>query len=397
MRSIVLLLVIVVSTTLQAQIEVGEFGKGINITGKNESFSMNLGFRFQTLMTSDWTVNNDDLSQIDGFSPNFLIRRSRIKMKGHVYNPKLTYKVELALSDRDIAVSNSEPLLDTRIVLDAVFKWNFYKNFSLWGGQTKLPGNRERVVSSANMQLVDRSILNSRFNIDRDLGLQLRNYNTIGNVVIQEMFAISKGEGRNIRASNLGGLEYTGRVEILPFGKFASKGDYVGSAIKRESKPKLALGFTYDFNERAVKNRGNMGSFVRDAQGNFHGKNVYTIFADMMFKYQGWSFMAEYADRWTNGNNPIIYSGDVEIGKMFTGSSINLQGGYMFKNNVEVAARYAGVDTPDIVQGDQQEFRLGVSKYFVGHKLKVQTDLGYLENRYKNDGLTYRLQFEIHF
>ncbi|SFT81839.1 Phosphate-selective porin O and P [Lishizhenia tianjinensis] len=396
MRSVLLAVIVLISATLHAQVEVGEFGKGINVTGKNESFSMNLGFRFQTLMTTDWTVNNDDFGQIDGFTPNLLIRRSRIKMKGHVYSPKLTYKVELALSDRDIAVGD-EPLLDTRIVLDAVFKWNFYKNFSLWGGQTKLPGNRERVVSSANMQLVDRSILNSRFNIDRDLGLQLRNHNTLGGVVIKEMFAISKGEGRNIRAANLGGLEYTGRVEILPFGNFSSKGDYVGSSIKREKKPKLALGFTYDLNERAVKNRGNMGSFVRDAQGNFHGKNVYTFFADMMFKYQGWSLMAEYADRWTNGNNPLIYSGDVVIGTIFTGKALNVQAGYMFKNNVEVAARYAGVDTPDVVKGDQQEYRIGVSKYFVGHKLKVQTDIGYLENRLKDDGLTYRLQFEIHF
>ena len=39
-------------------------------------------------------------------------------------------------------------------------KWNFYKNFELWFGQAKLPGNRERVVSSGNLQLVDRSILN---------------------------------------------------------------------------------------------------------------------------------------------------------------------------------------------------------------------------------------------
>ncbi|MDX1445176.1 porin [Lishizhenia sp.] len=397
MRSVLLVVIALFSATVSAQVEVGEFGKGINITGKNESFSMNLGFRFQTLMTTDWTVNNDELNQIDGFKPNLLIRRSRIKMKGHVYSPKLTYKVELALSDRDIAVSDSEPLLDTRIVLDAVFKWNFYKNFSLWGGQTKLPGNRERVISSANMQLVDRSILNSRFNIDRDLGLQFRNHNTIGGVVVKEIFAISKGEGRNMRSANLGGLEYTGRVEILPFGNFSSKGDYVGSAIKRESKPKLAFGLTYDLNERAVRERGNMGSFIRDAQNNFHGKNVYTVFADMMFKYQGWSVMAEYADRWTNGNNPLVYNGDIVIGKVFTGRSLNVQAGYMFKNNIEIAARYAGIDTPDVVNGDQQEYRLGFSKFFVGHKLKVQTDLGYLEKRSGDDGLSYRLQFEIHF
>ena len=54
--------------------------------------------------------------------------------------------------------------------------WNFHENFELWVGQTKLPGNRERVISSANLQQVDRSLLNSRFNIDRDFGFQLRHH-----------------------------------------------------------------------------------------------------------------------------------------------------------------------------------------------------------------------------
>ena len=398
MKLLVLITCLGLGSLVYSQIEVGEFGKGINITGKNESFKMNLGFRFQTLMTSDWDVVNDDLSQLENFDPNFLIRRSRIKMKGYAFSPKLQYKVELALSDRDIAASDAEPLLDTRIVLDAVFKWNFYRNFSLWGGQTKLPGNRQRVISSANMQLVDRSILNSRFNIDRDLGLQLRNHNTIGKrIVVREMFAISKGEGRNVRASNLGGLEYTGRVEVLPLGKFKSKGDYSGGSLVREDRLKLSLAATYDYNERAVKSRGNMGSFIRDAQGGFHGKDVHTFFADMMLKYKSWSFMGEYAERWTNNNDPFVYSGNAIIGTIFTGKSIHLQAGYLFKNNIELAARYAGIDTPGVVNGDQQEYRLGLSKYFVGHKLKLQTDIGYLENRTGDDGVSLRMQLDIHF
>ena len=137
MKLLVLITCLGLGSLVYSQIEVGEFGKGINITGKNESFKMNLGFRFQTLMTSDWDVVNDDLSQIENFDPNFLIRRSRIKMKGYAFSPKLQYKVELALSDRDIAASDAEPLLDTRIVLDAVFKWNFYRNFSTLGWTNK--------------------------------------------------------------------------------------------------------------------------------------------------------------------------------------------------------------------------------------------------------------------
>ena len=38
--------------------------------------------------------------------------------------------------------------------------WHFAKNWELWAGQTKLPGNVERVISSGDLQLVDRSLLN---------------------------------------------------------------------------------------------------------------------------------------------------------------------------------------------------------------------------------------------
>jgi hypothetical protein len=40
-------------------------------------------------------------------------------------------------------------------------------------GQTKLPGNNQRVVSSGSLEFTDRTINNSRFNIDRDFGLFL--------------------------------------------------------------------------------------------------------------------------------------------------------------------------------------------------------------------------------
>ena len=110
-----------------------------------------------------------------------------------------------------------------------------------------------------------------------------------------EKIAVSQGEGRNLVQNNYGGLQYTGRIEILPFGKFASKGDYIGGDMKREETPKLSLAATYDFNDRAVKTRSNQGSYmVDDFAGNTDGhfnSNITTIFADMMFKYKGFAVM----------------------------------------------------------------------------------------------------------
>jgi phosphate-selective porin OprO/OprP len=46
----------------------------------------------------------------------------------------------------------------SRQILDAVLKWNFFGNFVLRLRQTKLAGNRERAVSSANLEEVNRSL-----------------------------------------------------------------------------------------------------------------------------------------------------------------------------------------------------------------------------------------------
>src|SRR5690606_37747261 len=127
-----------------------------------------------------------------------------------------------------------------------VLKYNFYKNWWLWFGQTKLPGNIERVISSQLLHLVDRSNLNARFNIDRDAGFQLR-YEVDK---VRLISCISGGEVRNITEENSGGFDYTLRGEWLPFGPFEGD-EYSGADLEREPQPKLFLGLTYDYNDRA--------------------------------------------------------------------------------------------------------------------------------------------------
>src|SRR5690606_15499592 len=133
------------------------------------------------------------------------------------------------LANRDISGASKYTSNAPRYILDAVMKWNFHENFELWFGQTKLPGNRDHLLSSGNLQLVDRSLLNGNYNIDRDLGFQLRHHFKLSDkFIIKEAFALSQGEGRNITSGNLGGFQYTSRLELLPLGNFIKKGDYIG-------------------------------------------------------------------------------------------------------------------------------------------------------------------------
>lgn len=383
----------------KAQMQDYSFGEGLRYTSKDSTFGIKASFRFQTLFAGNWQIQNDDLYDIGQFNSNFLIRRARLKFDGFAYSPKLTYKVELGLSNRDLDHGGASYYGEGgNLVLDAYLKWNFYKDFSIKAGQFKVAGNRDRLVSSANMQFVDRSALNSKFTLDRDIGASLHYDKILGNQFGLHLTAsLTQGDGRNIISGNRGGYQTTFKAEIMPFGEFTNKGAYVGGDIYREQKPKLAVAVTVDKNGKASRSRGNRGNFLPlDAEF----KDLYTGFVDFMFKYKGVSVMGEYALRRTRDNNRNVQDqlGN-NVGLYEFGSAINLQTGYLFNNNYEIAARYTQTTSlSDIYSAPHTTYyTLGASKYIKGHNLKVQTDFGYIQDKFFDDGLTWRVQIEIGF
>jgi len=388
-----------VLTSIKAQeISDTSFGKGmINFTAKDSSFSVKFAPRFQVRTLASWTHDGDKYG-----SPNYntLVRRARLKFDGFAYHPSLVYKIELGLSSRDISGGNQFTRNSPRYILDAVIKWNFSGNWVLWAGQTKLPGNVERVVSSANLQLIDRSLLNSFFNIDRDLGLQLRHKTYLTKTfLMREKFSVSQGEGRNVAEGNNGGLQYTARLEFLPLGTFQSKGDYSGSDLKREAKPKLMIGATYNYNQNAVRVRGFAGSYMFREDGSIYGTDQTTIFADAMFKYKGISFMGEYAKRTAEAPVATEADGTTPTGDIvLVGDALNLQVGYLFKNNYEIAGRFTTTSYEDVTnRAGENQYTIGINKFVVGHKLKVQTDFSYTTVGGDDFNLLYRIGFDLHF
>ena len=396
-KLILMTLFVTTSSLYSQEVTASKFGKGLlNIEAKDSTFSMNISARMQFLTSSIWSESDDSFGSPES---NFLVRRARLKFKGFAYSPKLTYKLELGLSNRDISGANQFTSNAPRYILDAYVRWNFYKNFTLQAGQGKLPGNIERVISSGDLAMVDRSILNSKFNIDRDLGVQLRHHFKLSeNFIVKEIFAISQGEGRNITAGNLGGHQYTGRIEVLPFGNFKSKGDYRGADLEREQTPKLLIGVVYDLNNDAVKSRSNQGSYLETTDG-FYKTDVNTLFFDTHFKYRGFSIMAEYADR--DADDPVAKNSDDSLtGDVVNiGNATNFQMGYVMPSNLSVTGRYTNINFDSIVTSNNKitQYTLGLSKYVAKHKLKVQTDITYEDSVSSNDKIVYRLQFDIHF
>lgn len=293
--------------------------------------------------------------------------------------------------DNDNSAINSSP----NIVRDAVVTYNFNEHFAVLFGQTKLPGNRQRVVSSGELQFPDRSIANAVFNIDRDFGGQIVYRNKISGLNYLLKGAVTSGEGRNSTASNAG-LAYTGRVEILPFGNFTNRGDYFEGDLEREKTLKASIAAGYHYNESARRTGGTIG---RDL---YEERNLSSFIADFVLKYHGFALSAEYLNR--NTDDPITTNSNGDERIVFTGEGKMVQLSYLFMNNLELSGRYAIV-TPDskIDQEElqRQEMGLGISKYLRKHRVKLQGQVFYLRgtdiyaDALKTEGWNAMFQIEL--
>lgn len=348
--------------------------KGLQFT-KGDNFLLN--FRFRTQLRAGYYSRTDDVDE-HGFEG--MVRRFRLRFEGHLLSPKLEYKLQLSFSKRDMDLDSGDP----QIVRDAVFYYNPNKYWSLGLGQTKLPGNRERVNSSGELQMPDRSIANSKFTLDRDFGIFINRQIAIQKQVIQLQTAISTGDGRG-QVSVDKGLAYTGRIEYLPFGEFKNKGHYFEGDLEFEETPKLSLGLTYSKNFRANRTGGQLGKHMYSTYDEEEAlyANIRTIIADAMFKYNGWAFMGEYFDRKVDDFSVKDFSDRpddlVTFLKMPAGKAINIQGSKMVSKKDEIAIRYTQIKPHKEVALYQYRMAtkaIGYSHYFNKHKIKLQGYLG---------------------
>lgn len=343
------------------------YGKGLGIISPDSLFMLNIRFRMQNRLA----FVSESESNLDIKSVEARTRRLRLRFDGFIYTTRLTYLIQLAFSRADMDYDDTG---FPNVIRDAMIQYSVNEHFSIGLGQTKLPGNRQRVNSSGDLQLPDRSIVNSTFNIDRDFGVQFYYNNAIQKFNYVLRAAISSGDGRNINSSDRG-LAYTGRLELLPLGKFTNGGDYFEGDLAREPKPKVSFGITSSNNQNAIRTGGQLGKFL------YASRDIQTNMADFLLKYNGWSFAAEYLRR--TATDPITTNEDGDQRFVYVGHGQNFQGSYLFKNNFEIAGRYSQVRPDNDIQTLEEkteQYTIGVTKYVRGHRLKLQSDLTYEEN-----------------
>ncbi len=360
------------------------FGRGFGIAPPDSMYLLNIRFRVQNRVALNYLSDTDEL--LDEVEAR--VRRLRLRFDGFMFDPRITYVVQLSFARGDI---DFEDTGFPNLVRDAMIFYALSPKWTIGLGQTKLPGNRQRVVSSGDLQFADRSIVNARFNIDRDFGIQAFYTEHFGDLVTITRLAITSGEGRNFNSTDRG-LAYTGRVEVLPMGLFTSFGDYFEGDLMREPKPKLSIGLTYSHNQNATRVGGTIGPFL------FEPRDINTWMADFILKYRGFAATGELFYRAVN--DPITMGAEGEIVYVLNGTGAMVQSSYLFRKDWEIALRAAGINPNERLnelEYQHREYQVGLSRYIRGHRLKVQTDLTYDDFKPIGDALTPRSGWSLRF
>ncbi|MEC4053690.1 porin [Myroides odoratimimus] len=376
------------------QLPYYSYGKGLGMTSADSIFQLNIRFRMQNRLT--FNENDGEKNTYEGE-----IRRLRLRLDGFVGSPKFLYVIQLSFAPKDLGTTKeNEPI---NIIRDAALTYRPNENWNFIFGQTKLPGNRQRINSSGALQLTDRSINNSKFNIDRDFGIQayyLREKKNEFGYNIKT--AVSTGRGRNFSGSESDSYALTGRVELFPLGSFSKNGAFFEGDLAREATPKLMLSGTFHRNNNAMKSQGQTGNKLGEA------KSFNSLMLDGIVKYNGWAGMISYMNRTLDDALSLNNLEDPTAGYnyIFAGQGMDYQLSYIFPSNYEIIGRVSTQTMKDQLHKNTDfnlpnttQFSLGANKYLWEHTFKLQAELTYDKQKFyqgptKNNWY-FRLQFEI--
>lgn len=303
----------------------------------------------------------------------FQIRRFRLKLEGYTLTPRLEYKFQLGLSERDMNVGDGYSPPNT--MLDASVFYKLAPHITIGFGQGKLPVGRQAIVSSGEMELPKLPLANSAFALDRDIGYFLVQELAPDQQHVRMHGSVSHGEGRATGGSDPG-LCNTGRLEWLPLGKFTEEGDHAEGDLYREPKPKFSLAAAYSSDRNARRARAQSGPRFPDDEGRTIGR----FFIDALFKHKGWSWQSEYNQRFVDGTPAVQDTATLVWTAVNEGWGFTSQMGRMNSERSQVVARYSMVryeGPAELQYSDRDEATLGYSYYLNGHRIKLQSALTY--------------------
>lgn len=382
---LVFFLVAILTTSVDAQTNeqpnIGfSVAKGAYAESADQEMGFQIGIRMHQLFTYSQPLGNTP----GPVTTSILTRRARLLLRGHMLGNKMGYFIQLGMDKGTTSLMNAE------------YRWKPDKYTQISFGQFLLPLGREEQTASKVLQMIDRSNMSRFFWLGWDMGINLkRTFCLSDDFALKTAVALTHGEGRNVRTAS-GGWAYLARIDLLPMGLFHGNGDYSESDLYREPTPKVSFGAGYYFNKDAYTMMGNNAWDGLD-------DNFNTIYLDFTFKYLGASMIGEYISRNVDNEILTLSADNLLYSAITSGDGLNIQGGKFITETLEPTFRLSilnPADAPRIAKNAftyQTVYSLGLNNFFLGHTLKLQSEIGYVTETYADTGDANYFQFLIQF
>ncbi|MBX3185043.1 MAG: hypothetical protein KF915_20640 [Polyangiaceae bacterium] len=335
-------------------------GEGVRVASGD--FSLTLGMRAQVRATlEDQRATDDDATL------GLKLQRMRVTAKGTLFDPH----TQLAL-DLDLAQLGATPPARTTPLLDAFAQFSHLRDLTLRVGQYKVPFLRETIQADGKLELVDLSLMQRRFSLDRDVGLDVGSQDLFGTGgYLRYNLGVYSGQGTRNLEQRPFGLMYLARVEVLPLGAFD---DYSQGDLGR-SDLGVALGGAVGYVDGARQRAGTLGGAFND--GGTADYQVATL--DLVLKVAGVHLYGAVAFRSgdRDGGGALDESGVlIPVEDAHNGWGLVGQLSYVIPTtSALVACRYAASTAgSDSAMTNEREVGGGVSYFFHKHALKLQAD-----------------------
>ena len=348
-------------------------GSGLKVQTADNLFALTFRMRVQLRYELQHDHEDDETSNV------FMVRRARLQFKGHLFGEHNKYYLQIAISPSDMGWTSDGPSFTP--IRNWELSFDYLRDLTVTIGQMKVNYNRQRVISSGDLQLPDRSTVNNEFTLDRDVGLKLHSEDLGGIGYLRYSLGIFNGAGRDgYRVDDLGML-YVARVEVIPTGDADEwSEDEVDWA--RSLRPSFVIAGSYAFHDRAKRDRGSLGGRPLDlGTTDFHQAQ-----ADVMLKAAGLSLTGEF--HWRKGirefgDGTVLDEMGVEIPAprvpARSGLGYFVQAGFLIPRvPVELTGRWGQIfglgDGSSTSLPDGDEVGGGVGWYIARHSLYLKAD-----------------------
>lgn len=148
---------------------------GFFLSSPDGRFLLKIDGLLQARYVLSWVSRSAPNQPVDEYRGGFENTRTQLTFRGHVFDRSFNYLVRLgasrggggAVNDFDEANGGDVQLLDAWI------RWRMSDQWSIRGGQFKLPFSREELVNAGYQLAIERSTLNEAMGLARSQGIEL--------------------------------------------------------------------------------------------------------------------------------------------------------------------------------------------------------------------------------